>query len=258
MKKICIYFIVVIVVFSIFLNCSSEKIKPDMTQQERFQLAKKLFDQKKYLRAKLALETMTNLNIVSSVIDSAQYLLATTYYHQEQYITAIGEYQRLVREYPNSPLVDDSQYKIGECYYKISPNFRLDQEYTRKAAAEFVRFVENFPNSSLIPQALEKLKELTDKMAKKDYEAAKQYKRLKDFKAAIIYYDFVIQNYQDSEYVVDSYYQKGECLYNLKQYTEAKEIFETFLRYFSGHPLAGEARSFLKKINNSDLISDAK
>ncbi|RKY84869.1 hypothetical protein DRQ09_08005, partial [candidate division KSB1 bacterium] len=56
----------------------------------------------------------------------------------------------------------------------------------------------------------------------------------------------------------DSYYQKGECLYKLKRYREAKEIFENFIRRFSDNPLAKKAREFLDKINNSSLVTDAK
>jgi len=169
---------------------------------------------------------------------------------------AIGEYQRLVREYPNSPLVDDAQYKIGECYYEISPNFRLDQEYTKKAITEFMRFIENYPNSELVSQALEKIRDLNNKLARKDFEAAKQYKRLKEYNAAIIYYDYVIQNFPDSKYVIDAYFHKGECLYELEEYAAAKEIFESFIRLFPNHQLIKDAREYIEELNNTNLISN--
>jgi len=68
MKRYGILTVIFLYGVTLLWNCSSQKIRPDMTQQERFSLAKRLFEEEKYLQAKLVLETMTNLNIISSVI----------------------------------------------------------------------------------------------------------------------------------------------------------------------------------------------
>jgi tol-pal system protein YbgF len=53
------------------------------------------------------------------VADTAQYYLAESLYSVKDYRNAIGEFERLVREYPQSPQVPSALLKTGYAYFEI-------------------------------------------------------------------------------------------------------------------------------------------
>ena len=104
------------------------------------------------------------------------------------------------RNYPASPQVADASYKTAMCYYNLSPKPSLDQQYTRKAIDEFQSFVEYFPANANAADADAKIRELTTRLAKKQYDTARLYSTMQSYRSALFYFDDVIEKYHDTEY----------------------------------------------------------
>ena len=51
---------------------------------------------------------------------------------------------------------------LGESYYRLSPNFTLDQSYTRSAIKEFQAFIDFFPTDEQVLEAEKKINELME------------------------------------------------------------------------------------------------
>lgn len=60
---------------------------------------------------------------------------------QEFYLDAIGKFQVLVDEYPNSDLADDALFNIGLCYFKMK---QLEQ-----AIEAFNQVIINYPDATI-------------------------------------------------------------------------------------------------------------
>jgi len=60
---------------------------------------------------------------------------------QEFYLDAIGKFQVLVDEYPNSDLADDALFNIGLCYFKMK---QLEQ-----AIESFNQVIINYPDTTI-------------------------------------------------------------------------------------------------------------
>ncbi len=164
----------------------------------------------------------------SAVVDSALYYMAESHYKNEDYLTAAYEYERVYTDYPSSKFVAEAQYKKALCYYQESPRANLDQENTRLALDEFNRFVDNFPQNPLVPEAQKRIDELHEKLAYKQYLAAETYRKLKtteSLEAAIIYYQYVIDEYPRSVWVDDARYGIGQVHVRRKEYDKAAEVF---------------------------------
>jgi tol-pal system protein YbgF len=58
------------------------------------------------------------------VADTAQYYLAESLYSAKDYRNAIAEFERLVRDYPQSPQVPSALLKTGYAYYEIKDNMQ--------------------------------------------------------------------------------------------------------------------------------------
>jgi len=237
-------FLISIVLFS----CSSNKLRADLSPEERMEAALKMFQKKHYLDAKTQFRIITLSHSGSAIADKAQFYLAECHFYLKEYILAASEYQRLIKTFPSSEYVDDAKYKLGLCYFKLSPKYSLDQEYTIKAIQQFQEFLEDYHNSPLAPEVQEKLVEARTKLAHKVYAAADQYRKMGIYKSAIIYYDLVLQKYYDSKFAPKALYWSGICYEKLDQYDEALDVFQNFVKKYPKDEMVSRANREIKKL----------
>ncbi len=210
MKKIFI----VILSFAISLllvSCSSTKEIESIPVEERFARAKVLFDNEDYLEAIEEFKIVTVQFQGSDFGDDAQFYLAECRFNRGEFILASAEYDNLVRLMPNSPFAPTARYKRGESFYQLSPKSQLDQKYTRYAVDNFQTYIEYSPADSLVGDAEKKITELTHKLARKMFDGGKLYYRMEYYKAAVSYFEKVIQDFHDTPYVDDGLLWKAKC-----------------------------------------------
>lgn len=213
-------------------DCSSYKIKQNITAEERFDLAKLMFKKEDWLDAKTQFKILTLNYPGIKFMDEAQFYLADSHFHMKAYILAADEYNRLVRLYPNSEWVDDAQFKIGVCDYKLSPKPSLDQKYTTLAILHLQAFIDDFPNSDLLPEAERLLNICRSKIAEKEFKTGELYRRLKDHSAALVYYNGVLNQYYDTKFAQGALFMKGECLFKLARHDASLSAFEEFVQKY--------------------------
>ncbi len=218
-------------------GCSSSKEVANLSAEDRFEIGKEKFDKKKYLDAVEDFKYILIQYPGSAVADDAQFYLAESYYNKGEYLLAASEYENLIRGYPSSEYVPMSRYKLGLCYYNLSPKSQLDQTYTYKAIDALQGFIEYHPTSELVQDAEQKIHELINKLAKRDYETAVFYMRREFYRAATIYFDAIIERYPDSDYLEKAYAGKIECLLKRGNYNEVIRVVEEFERKFPSSEL---------------------
>lgn len=212
-----------------------------MSPEEQFDYAKRIYDRGDYYKAKMQFTVVALNNAGSKIIDKTQYYLADSHYHLKEYIQAIAEFEKLIRSMPQSEYVDDARYKIGMCYFELSPGYALDQEYTHKAVAQFQLFMDEFPDSELMPEVQARYRECREKLAKKEYKSGELYRKMGHYPAAVIYYDLVIREYPDTDFMDDALYWKGECHMKVKEYEQADAAFTTLIQRYAESPFADDA-----------------
>lgn len=240
-------FILILISVLAITSCTNKKLRANLTPEERLAQAKEMFEKRSYLDAITQFRIITLSYAGSAIVDEAQYYLADCHFQLKEYILAASEFERLTRVFPNSAWVDDAQFKIGLCYFKLSPKFALDQEYTLKAIDSFQRFLEDYATSDLVPQVQQKLNECRYKLAQKEYAIAEQYRRLKNYVAAIIYYDGVIEKYYDTEFTPRAFYHKAVCLIENGDIEPAVASLETFLQKYPNNAWAERVQQKLKE-----------
>jgi outer membrane protein assembly factor BamD len=181
----------------------------------------------------------------SEYLDDARFGLAETYFKQRDYILAASEYKGLIRDFPSSPFADDSHYKAALCYFKLSPSPQLDQKYTNLAIEEFKTFLEDHPQSRFVPQAKGKLAQLRNKLAEKTYKSGLLYYKMGDWKAAKIYYQTVLDEYEKTDWVDDAHYGLGKVWEKQGEREKALREYKIISHHF---PYGNCARKALKKI----------
>jgi outer membrane protein assembly factor BamD len=228
---------------------SSEKAVTSMSAEERFAHAKALYDDGDYLEAINEFTVITLQYQGSAHAADAQFYLGECRFQRGEYLLASFEYGVVKRNYPASPRAQEAQYKLALSYYELSPLYYLDQQYTKKAIDEFQTFVEYYPTNPLVADADAKIKDLTNRLAKKQYESARLYTTMEYYKAALLYYDDVIERYHDTEYAPLAYLDKTELLLSRHRYREARETLEAFTARFPQSVLQSRADTLRKQLD---------
>ena len=230
--------------------CGSTQELVVPTAEDRFQEAMELFDDGDYQAAIDQFSVITLQHQGSSVADDAQFHLGECRFERHEYLLAAFEYQQLRRNMPASSLVAQAQYKLALCYYNLSPKSSLDQQYTLKAIDEFQRLVEYYPGSEYAPFGEEKIAELTAKLARKEYDTGRLYSTMEYFRAAVLYYDTVIERYHDTEYAPLAYLGRTEALMERSMLLEARRTVLKFLEQYPQSLHRPEAERMLERIED--------
>lgn len=222
-----------ILIPAIFIwGCSSSIDLSDLGPEERLQHAIKLYEDEDYQEALIEFEALILQYPGSSIVDDAQYYLGLAKYQREEYILAAYEFSKLIKSMPASDFVDDAQFMLAESYYELSPDYNLDQRYTKKAVEEYQAFIDFFPLNEKVQQAESKIQELNEKLAKKDYNIALIYVKLDYYSAAIKYFENVTETYHDTEYAPLSSYGKILILLERDREDEALAELKKFVKLY--------------------------
>ena len=232
MKQInAMIFVTIIIVIS-FTGCKVGNKAAEGSVDQIFKRAVELFNDEEYIEAKNMFDVIKLQYPASQYADDAQFYLAEIAYKREEYIIAAFNYNTVRKYYPGSEYTKLSLYNSAMAYYELSPPYDRDQEYTRKAIQAFTDFQAYYPDDSLYTKATEKINEMRDKLAYREYFTANLYNKLESSVAALVYYDIVIKEYNDSKYIEDSYLQKIILLRKLERWDEAKATVVTFKRLY--------------------------
>ena len=113
------------------------------------------------------------------------FFFADSYFQTKSYYLAAYQYENFVKTFPKSYRVQEATFKAAKSYYYQSPRFSLDQEDTYTAIEKLQVFLNLYPDSEFAEEANQMIGELQEKLEKKDFEIAKQYYTIRDYKAAI-------------------------------------------------------------------------
>ncbi len=222
-------------------GCGSSEETETLTVDQRFEKAKALFEKQEYLDAINEFTIITLQYQGSQHAADAQFYLGDCRYNRGEYLLAAFEYGVVKRSYPASSRVAEAQYKLAMSYYQLSPRTSLDQQYTRKAIDEFQSFVEYYPTNPLAADADAKIKELDGKLARKVYDAARQYVVLQRYIAALRYFDDVIDQYHDTDWAPLAFLDKVDLLITRKRFVEAQTNLSQFFSRYPNNVLRGRA-----------------
>jgi outer membrane protein assembly factor BamD len=231
--KYIISLTVIVFIVIAFSGCGSSELTKIISAEERFAMGKAYFDDEDYLEAITEFEIVKMQFPGSAVADDAQYYLAECRFQREEYLLAAMDYQTLKSSMPSSSFAPSAQYKIGLCYYYLAPTSYLDQEYTNRSIDEFQAFIEYYPKDDLAPDATAKIRELTDRLAKKIYDIADLYMILEYYKSATIYYTVVIEKYHDTPYAEEALIGRIRSWIERNKFTDARRDVE---KYFDKYP----------------------
>lgn len=235
-------------VLVLFSACSTKVDTSLMKPEEHFTYAMKLFTDEDFDLAIPEFQAILLNNAGSALYDDAQYYLAMTYFNRKQYYLAAYEFSKLIRDIPASSFVPDAQFQLAESYYRQTPHFSLDQTFSKKAIEEFQSFINYFPTNPKVAEAENKIKEMNDKLAEKEFTSGLIYERMEYYNAAIKYYSMVVDTYHDSRFAPEALYNRIKLENSKGQMEKVYNDIGLFLSRYADNPLAKDVKELEENI----------
>jgi outer membrane protein assembly factor BamD len=165
----------------------------------------------RYQEARTLLETLLNTYPDSEYLARAKLAVGDSWYNEggtAAWQQAEVEYKDFQTFYPNLPEASEAQLKVAKIHYRQMD--KPDRDYTQamRAAEEYKSLITTYPDSPLVPEAKQRLREVQELLAERQYRIAHFY-FLRDNLAA---------SQARMESLVDSYplySQIDEALYEL-------------------------------------------
>ena len=241
-------FPVALILSAILISCGSSGKPENRSADQVFNDGLEYFNDEEYQEAKQYFELIRLQYPASEYADDAQYYMAELYFKREEYIISAYTYNSLRKIYPGSEYSKEALYKSGLCYYKMSPTYDRDQEHSKKAIQTFQEFQYLYPEDSLFQEASGKIQELRDKLAHKEYFTAGLYMNMDYPKSALIYYESVIDNYDDTKYIHDAFKGKIDALIYMKKNEQALETIKIYKNKFPSGEFVSEITNLEKSL----------
>jgi outer membrane protein assembly factor BamD len=201
-----------------------------------------------YEKARQLFEVIVLQDPASEYADDAQFYLAESYFRNEDYKLAALNYGRLRTSFPSSPFYKLALFRAAQSYDNSSLPFDRDQKDTRYAIDQYEGFISLYPSDTLVGEARQRRLALRTKLAQRDYSIAEQYAKIDEYKAALLYYDRVIDLYPETEYFQQATLGKSRALRELNRPSEALDVLNHFIDEHPSSTMLSEARKLKSEI----------
>jgi outer membrane protein assembly factor BamD len=138
--------------------------------------------------ARMTLQTLINTYPDSEYIARAKLAVADSWY-AEGGTTAMQqaeiEYKDFKTFFPNMPEAAEAQLKVANIHYEEMEKPDRDYTHAMRAEEEYRALIQEYPDSKLVPQAKQRLREVQEVLAQREYDIGKFYYMRMAYPAAI-------------------------------------------------------------------------
>jgi outer membrane protein assembly factor BamD len=218
---------------------------------DKLALADGLFEKGKYARAVVEYRDFLATFAGDERSDYAQYRIAESYRMEKEYSLAAVEYRILVSDYGYSDYVDDAFFLEGLCAFKQAPRVERDQTKSYEALDRLNRYLQLFPNSPRRAEAESVVKEIHDRLAKKEFFNAKLYFSKKRYAAALVYFTKITDLYPETLWARRSQYYMGRIMEAKRDWAGAVKAYGDALSAAGDFSERLDAEKRLRQIQGS-------
>ncbi len=203
----------------------------------------------RYDLARLTLQTLINTYPDSEFIARAKLAVADSWY-DEGGSTALAqaeiEYKDFETFFPNMPEAAEAQLKIANIHYQEME--RPDRDYTHamRAEEEYRQLIMQWPDSKLIPDAKQRLREVQEVIAEREFGVGRFYYMRESYPAAIARLQSLVDKYplyskaDEALYLLGQSYESEIALMRTRPVNEAAKAF--LIQEFTKHATEAYSR----------------
>src|SRR5215470_17337040 len=186
---------VLVLVLAVTVACTNKKVSNPLANVGSKQPDKVLFDRSmdamKHNRfdvARITLQTLINTYPDSEFIARAKLAVADSWY-AEGGTTALQqaeiEYKDFETFFPNMPEAAEAALKVANIHYQQMEKADRDYTHAMRAEDEYRSVLQQFPDSKLVPEAKQRLREVQEVLAQRQYRIGRFYYLRESYPAAV-------------------------------------------------------------------------
>ncbi len=212
-------------VLALTVACTNKKVTNPIANVQSKQPDKVLFDRamddmkhNRFDQARLALQTLINTYPDSEYIARAKLAVADSWY-AEGSSTSLAqaeiEYKDFETFFPNMAEAAEAQLKIANIHYQQMEKPDRDYTHAVRAEEEYRQLIQQYPDSKLVPEAKQRLREVQEVIASREFNVGRFYYLRQSYPAAIARLRSLVDKYP-------LYSKADEALYLLGQSYEGE------------------------------------
>jgi len=179
-------------------GCKYQKLLKSTDFNLKYDMAVKYYEKKDFSRALPLFEELLNIYKGTSKAQDIYYYFAMSNYGLDDYALASYHFKNYTTTFPTSPRTEECAFMGAYCYFKDSPSFKLDPTNTETAINELQLFINRYPQSTRVAECNELMDKLRSKLENKDFETAKLYFKVQNYKAAIVAFNNLAKDFPES------------------------------------------------------------
>jgi outer membrane protein assembly factor BamD len=184
-----------VVAVALLVGCTNKKVNNPLANVGSKQPDKVLFDRamdamkhNRFDVARITLQTLINTYPDSEFIARAKLGVADSWY-AEGGSTALTqaeiEYKDFKTFFPNMPEAAEAQLKVANIHYQEMEKPDRDYTHAMRAEEEYRALIQEYPDSKLVPQARQRLREVQEVIAEREFGIGRFYYLRQSYPAAI-------------------------------------------------------------------------
>ena len=190
---------------AITVGCTNKKSVNPLANVGSKQPDKVLFDRamdamkhNRFDVARMTLQTLINTYPDSEFIARAKLAVADSWY-AEGGTTAMQqaeiEYKDFRTFFPNMPEAAEAQLKVANIHYQEMEKPDRDYTHAKRAEEEYRALIQEYPDSKLVPQAKQRLREVQEVLAEREFQIGRFYYLKLAYPAAIARLKTLVDRY---------------------------------------------------------------
>src|SRR5579859_1187140 len=218
----------------------------------------------RYQESRTLLETLINTYPDSEYIARAKLALGDAWYAEggkAAWQEAEAQYKDFQTFFPNLPEASEAQLKIAAMHYRQMEKPDRDYAEAARAADEYKTMIQQYPDSPLVPQAKQKLREVQEILAERQYRIAHFYFLRDNLAASQARLESLIESYPLYSQVDEALYELGQ-LYEreaqgLRKQKLQEAMREKLVAQFEKKAIEAYSR-IITRYPATDRVGDAK
>ncbi|MEN0006860.1 MAG: outer membrane protein assembly factor BamD [Bacteroidota bacterium] len=259
MRKMRFTLLALSLIAILFSSCRSEfeRIRSSGDINQLYSKALEYYEAEEYDRAQTLFELVIGAYRGRKEAEEIYFKYAYTFYNTGRYILAAYYFKNFSNTYTTSDYREEADFMHAECYYQLSPSYRLDQSSSQKAIDAFQLFVNTYPQSDRVATCNKMMDELRAKLEKKAFSVAELYFDLRQYQSAMHEYENVLKDFPETRDTERIRYMIIRAGYELaknsvvdkqeERYREVTKLSEEFISRYNSSTFVEEVRDYLEE-----------
>jgi outer membrane protein assembly factor BamD len=174
-------------------------------------------------------------------IGQAQFWEAEAQFALGNHLQAARAFRKVSDDTPNDPLAPDALLRTGDVYADLWRRPELDPSYGQTSLSTYQELLNRYPGTPAAKRAQERINDLQERFAYKEYKAALYYMRLKAYDSAILYLKDLVATYPRSAVAPDALIRLVQAYRTLGYKEDVQETCGYIRRFHPKAPGVGKA-----------------